>query len=232
MQLPPLSRRLQTCCGFVTPGDRVADIGCDHGYLGIHLLHKGIARSVIAADVNAGPLASAKQNAHRFGTEDQMTFHLSDGMQDIPRDFDTMVCAGMGADTMISILEPAPWLKSSQYKLILQCQSKRPELRRYLYEQGFSIQKETLAEDGKFIYTVMEVVYTPKKPLPEREYYISQALLKSGSPLLPEFFRRVVEGIKITVQGLSRSGGEKHEYYKRLLSELLELEDIIHGNCS
>ena len=30
---------------------------------------------------------------------------------------------------MISILEAAPWLKEGNYRLILQCQSKRPELR-------------------------------------------------------------------------------------------------------
>ena len=33
----PLSNRLLTCCGFVRPEDRVADIGCDHGYLGIYV---------------------------------------------------------------------------------------------------------------------------------------------------------------------------------------------------
>ena len=31
----PLSNRLLACCGYVKPGDRVADVGCDHGYLGI-----------------------------------------------------------------------------------------------------------------------------------------------------------------------------------------------------
>ena len=29
----PLSNRLLTCCQLVHPGDRVADIGCDHGKL-------------------------------------------------------------------------------------------------------------------------------------------------------------------------------------------------------
>ena len=29
----PLSDRLRACADFVAPGDRVADIGCDHGYL-------------------------------------------------------------------------------------------------------------------------------------------------------------------------------------------------------
>lgn len=231
MHLPPLSSRLQTCYSFVHQDDRVADVGCDHGYLGIHLLQNGIARSVIAADVNPGPLSSAKQNARRFGTADKMTFHLSDGVQNIPRDFNTLVCAGMGADTMISILDAAPWLKDKQYRLVLQCQSKRPELRKYLYKQGYSIKTETLAEDGKFIYTVMEVICAPAEPLAESAYYITPALLNSGSPLLPEFFRRVVEGLKITVQGLSRTGGEKHTYYQQILEELLTLEDTIRGNC-
>ena len=85
-----------------------------------------------------------------------------------PREFDCMVCAGMGADTMMSILDAAPWLKSERYRLILQCQSKRPELRRYLYRQGYAIRREALAKDGKFIYPVMEVVYAPGKPLTER----------------------------------------------------------------
>ena len=31
----PLSSRLLACASFVAPGDRVADIGCDHGYLSI-----------------------------------------------------------------------------------------------------------------------------------------------------------------------------------------------------
>ena len=44
----PLSKRLQVCAGYILPGDRVADIGCDHGYLGIYLLQSKIAATVIA----------------------------------------------------------------------------------------------------------------------------------------------------------------------------------------
>ena len=111
----PLSKRLAVCCGLVAPGDRVADIGCDHGYLSIYLLSEGIASSVIAADINEGPLQSAMRNAEKYGVKDRIRFYLSDGVKSIPRDFDTLVCAGMGGDTMVSILEAAPWLRSKDY---------------------------------------------------------------------------------------------------------------------
>ena len=216
----PLSNRLLACCAFVNKGDRIADVGCDHGYLSIHLLTQGIARSAIASDVAEGPLLSAQRNARKFGVSKNITFHLSDGVQNIPRDFDTLVCAGMGADTMMSILDAAPWLQDSKYRLILQCQSKRPELRKYLYAHGFAIRRETLAQDGKFIYPIMEVVYAPGESLREAEYYITPALLASGSPLLPAFLQRVTDGLQKTVDGLARSGGETYAEYKQILEEL------------
>lgn len=220
----PLTNRLLACCGFVQSGARVADIGCDHGYLGIYLLKNGIARSIIASDVNEAPLQSAMRNAHKYGVRNDMTFYLSDGVRKIPRDFDILVCAGMGADTMISILEAAPWLKNSRYRLILQCQSRRPELRKYLYANGFSITRETLAEDGKFIYPITEVIYAPAAPLTPGGYHITPALLESGSPLLPAFLDRVVSGLRTTVEGLSKSGGEKYETYAEILAELEQIK--------
>ena len=38
----PISRRLLLCAALVPPGARVADVGCDHGYLGIHLDRKSV----------------------------------------------------------------------------------------------------------------------------------------------------------------------------------------------
>ena len=218
----PLSNRLLACASFVLPGDRVADVGCDHGYLGIYLLKNGVASSVIASDVKEGPLQSALRNAEKYDVKDKMRFYLSDGVRGIPKDFDCLICAGMGADTMISILEAAPWLKSDNYRLILQCQSKRPELRSYLSRQGYAIRRETLAQDGKFIYPIMEVIYAPGEPLTDAQCYISPALRGSGSDLLPAFYDRVRSGLRQTCAGLERSGGEKYGQYKAILEELYD----------
>jgi tRNA (adenine22-N1)-methyltransferase len=224
----PLSTRLLTCCNYVNQGDRVADIGCDHGYLGIHLLKTGIAKSVIAADINEQPLHSATVNAMKFGVRDKMRFFLSNGAVSIPRDFDTMVCAGMGADTMISILTAAPWLKNDQYRLILQCQSKTPMLRRWLWEQGWSIPRETLAKDGKFVYSVMEVIFAPSQTPAAWEHYISKALLQDRSPLLPEYYDRIRQGLRLSVEGMRRSGSGELPALEETLSQLEALEEQIN----
>ena len=196
----PLSDRLLACAGFVRPGSRVADIGCDHGYLGIHLLTQGIAASMIEADINEGPLQSAMRNADKFGVRDQMTFYLSDGAKNIPRDFDTLVCAGMGGDTMIHILENASWLRSDRYRLILQCQSKTPMLRSYLSEKGWQIARELVMRDGRFLYTVMEVLWQPDAPrLTLAQTYISPALLENSGEVLREYYDRIVEGLRLAV---------------------------------
>ena len=216
----PISDRLLACCNFVSPGERVADIGCDHGYLAIHLLQTGKARSVIAADINEGPLLSAVRNAEKFGVRDRIEFHLSDGARKIPRDFDTMVCAGMGADTIVSILEAAPWLRDPKYRLILQCQSKTPTLRRYLSETGFRIYEESVLRDGRFLYTIMEAGWRPEYPkLTPGEWYFPPALLENPAHDLPEYYRWVVGGLELTTA--HQDDPEK----KQILAELKAMAD-------
>jgi len=215
----PLSPRLRACCNFITPGDRVADVGTDHGYLGIWLLQQGIADSIIASDIVPGPLSAAKANAEKFGFVDRMRFFLSDGVQSIPRDFDVLVCAGMGAETMISILSAADWLRSSEYRLVLQCQTKTHLLRRYLSENGWYISRETVLRDGKFLYTVMEALYCPGNILTPGEWFFPPALMKDSSSELPEYFRWITGTLKKIV------GSRGTHAQGELVTALSQLED-------
>ena len=216
----PISDRLLACANFVGRGNRVADVGCDHGYLSIHLLTQGIARSCIASDVNEGPLLSARRNAIKYGVSNKIEFYLSDGVANIPRDFDDLVCAGMGADTMIHILESAPWLRDSKYRLILQCQSKTPTLRRYLSETGFRIYEEAVLRDGRFLYTIMEVSWRHEYPkLTPGEWYFPPALLENPSCDVPAYYRWVVGGLEVSTA--HQDDPEK----KQILAELKALAE-------
>ena len=195
----PISDRLLACCAFVHPGDRIADVGCDHGYLSIHLLTHGIAASAIASDLREGPLQSARDNAAKFGVHEKIEFCRSDGVQNIPRDFDTLVCAGMGAHTMISILESAPWLQDPRYRMILQCQIKTPMLRQYLTAHGWYIRQEAVLRDGKFLYTVMEVVFDPTMVrLTPGQCYISPVLSGEDAAAYRQWVLKDLEKIVIS----------------------------------
>lgn len=214
---PSLSPRLLACCDFVTSGERVADVGCDHGYLSIYLLKSGIASSVLASDIRPGPLQAAIRNAQKYGVSDRLRFFLSDGLHELPRDFDTLVCAGMGADVMISILEAAPWLRTAEYRLVLQCQSKMPLLRKYLTETGWKIADEVVVRDGRFLYTVMQVFWGPGQPLTPGQCWLSPALLAHPSELTEEYCHRTLQLLQTSVNG---KGAQADPLERAALEEL------------
>lgn len=232
----PISDRLLACCDFVHKGARVADVGTDHGYLGVHLLTHGIAAQVLSTDINPQPLENARRNAIKYGVADRMRFFLADGLRGVPRDFDVLVCAGMGADTIIGILDDAPWLKTGGYRLVLQCQSKRAELNEWLYEAGWQIENAALAQDGKFIYPVVEARFKPGAELTPGQRYIPPALLNCGSALLESYVKRVKGGLEQAICGILNANSEEEPArlprLRAALAEIEQMEVLIRGNRS
>ena len=51
-----LSNRMQALTDMVTPGTVITDVGCDHGFVSVYLVQKGLSPRVIAMDVRSGPL--------------------------------------------------------------------------------------------------------------------------------------------------------------------------------
>lgn len=215
----PISPRLLACAGLVPPNVCVADVGCDHGYLGIYLLTRpDPVQRVIASDVREGPLASAVRNTEKFGVSGNMSCYLSDGVQSIPRDFDWLVCAGMGADTMIAILSAAPWLKDARYHLILQCQSKTHLLRRYLSQNRWYMESESVLRDGRFLYTVMDVSYQPERPLlTPGQWYFPPGMLENPGSETAEYYRRTVKNLRMSI---SARGGTADPQIVTAVTEL------------
>ena len=218
-----LSKRLMACSRYIRPGDRVADVGCDHGFLSIYLLKNKLASSIIASDIGEGPLKSAMSNADKYGVADNIRFFLSDGVQAIPREFDCMVCAGLGGDTMISILEAAPWLKNRQYRLVLQCQTRVHFLRQYLSNQGWYIEDETTVRDGKFVYTVISAVWDPEASrLTPGQMYFSPALLEHPGEDTAEYYQRLLFSLRRAIHG---RGENADPWMVAALQELAPLEE-------
>ena len=223
----PISKRLLCCASMVQPGSRVADIGTDHGYLGIYLLQSGAARHVIACDLRKDPLENARRNAKLFGVDGEMEFRLSDGLEKIlPDEVDTVVMAGMGGDLIQKILSQCPWRKREGLQFILQPQSAGNVLRRWLCEDGFEIQREEPVQDGHFLYTVMELRQGEPSPLTPGTEYASPALLASGIPLVGNYLARVENALQETVRGLTNAEKQRPERLSYFRQALLEIQEM------
>lgn len=223
----PISKRLLCCASMVQPGSRVADIGTDHGYLGIYLLQSGAARHVIACDLRKDPLENARRNAKLFGVDGEMELRLSDGLEKIlPDEVDTVVMAGMGGDLIQKILSQCPWRKREGLQFILQPQSAGNVLRRWLCEDGFEIQREEPVQDGHFLYTVMDIRQGEPAPLTPGTEYASPALLASGIPLVGNYLARVETALQETVRGLTNAEKQRPERLAYFGQALLEIQEM------
>lgn len=223
-----LSERLMACVHYIRPGARVADVGTDHGYLPIYLLKKRISSYCIASDLRELPLRTAVENARRHRVEDQMDFFQSNGLDDVPVErVDTVVCAGMGGDLIRDIINREKIIWNEGYQLILQPQSSVPELREFLWANGFIILEEKLARDGRFVYSVMNVRYGGGSVRTVGEYYLPSCLRQD--PLYPEYASRVRDGMRMTLDNLSRAKEpqkEKIAFFSLVLSEIDGMECV------
>jgi tRNA (adenine22-N1)-methyltransferase len=123
MRLLSLRPRLLAVASFIRPDDRVLDIGTDHARLPVYLIQQGLCASVTATDISKGPLTRALRTIKTHRLDKKITLLQTDGAEGISSaDYDAVVIAGMGGDTIISIVERSPWLLDK--RLVLQPQTR------------------------------------------------------------------------------------------------------------
>ena len=185
-----LSARLKAVAGMVTKGNRVCDVGCDHGYISIYLVKNGVSPYVYAMDVNKGPLLRAKEHILDYGYADKIETILSDGLVALgDRDSDALICAGMGGKLIIKILTEGMEQVLKMRELVLQPQSEIHLVREFLRNKGFYIDKEDMIfEDGKY-YPMMHVIIESEKQNEDNPVFdkFGPCLLKEKHPVLKDF---------------------------------------------
>ena len=186
-----VSKRMETVISMVTKGNKVADIGTDHGYVPIALIQRGIAPQAIAMDVRKGPLQKAKENRMAYQMEERIEIRLSDGLQQLKAgEVDTIIIAGMGGVLIARILKEGETIVQSVKELIVQPQSEIYKVRKQLHELGFQIVKEEmLIEEGKY-YTVMKAVAGRQTYKDEVEYFYGKLLLEERNPILYQWLEK------------------------------------------
>nr|WP_307990109.1 tRNA (adenine(22)-N(1))-methyltransferase TrmK [uncultured Niameybacter sp.] len=220
-----LSKRLKTIADLVPEGCRLVDVGTDHGYIPIYLnLHQPMGQC-IASDINKGPLESAKRNMGKYNLTN-IELRQGSGLQTVSKEdeMEVVVIAGMGGYLVHDILEKDLELVKTMKRLILQPQNNIPEIRRYVHQIGFRIEKEIfLEEDGKY-YTI--IVATPGvESYDEVVYYeYGKYLLEESSPLYRSWLTYKSKGYKDIIAKLEDVEGEQSE---ARIKELMEANKLI-----
>ena len=155
-----LSDRLENILELVPRGLACADIGCDHGFMAIELVSRGIAPKVIASDLRTGPLERARENIENAGLSDKIKIIISDGFsQIVPGEVKTAVIAGMGGMLIKDILTNGTDCIRQLEEFIVQPQSNIPEFRNFLRQNGFEITRNNIVLDAGKWYFPMKIRY-------------------------------------------------------------------------
>lgn len=188
MQLTP---RLAAIAQRVPPGCRLADVGTDHARLPIWLLRNDRVSGVIASDLRRGPLQQASRNGEKYHVSHRLELRQCPGLDAVrPEEVDAITICGMGGETILNILETAPWTKEKL--LLLQPQSNWAHLRRFLQGNGYEIRRECLCQDRGHFYTILTVEGGTMPPLTAGEAYAGRfAAWEEGSPW-PRFLEELI----------------------------------------
>lgn len=225
-----LSPRLQMIADFVEKGSIVADIGTDHAYIPVYLVKNGIASKAIAADVNKGPLDSAKEYISKNKLNNMIETRLGDGLEVIqPGEVDTVIIAGMGGLLIRDILDNNKAITNSIKKLVLQPMVASQDLRRYLYSNGFKIEDEKLAREKDRFYEIFTVVHGYEEINNDVYYEIGKKLIENNDELLKDFLKKKINSIEKILENFDDEKTSKSEKrYQKLKKRHNDIMEVLN----
>lgn len=147
-----LSKRLNAVASFINANDKVIDIGCDHGYLGIYLVQNNLVMDILLTDVRSSALNNAILNIQKKNLE--IKTKLTNGLENINIiDYNTIVISGMGTKTIKEIFNHKNI--DNINKIIIQSNNNLDELRKFMINNGYSIKDEITLFENNIWYVVI-----------------------------------------------------------------------------
>ena len=109
---------------------------------------------------------------------------------------EVVVIAGMGYDTICRILMKGDKQLKHYKQIILQCNTRVEDMRRWLHQNGFTIDAEQLVKDHHY-YQMLSV---HKEPSDMREDQYLFGVYLDRHPLFKEYWTYILEKQKIIIQ--------------------------------
>lgn len=173
---------------FVSNGESIIDIGCDHGLLDVYLtINKKCNCS--ACDVNKDIVNRAYSNFLKYDVLDKIDLFIGNGFDDLNVGDKTIILAGMGTSTMLKILSV-----NKSDKIICQTNTDLYDLRYGICSMGYYINREDIVFDNGRYYITIEFL-KGNSSYNYDDYLLGPILRKSDSNIFNNYVKNMYNKI-------------------------------------
>ena len=179
-------KRLLDIISLIDKNKKVIDIGTDHGLVPLYLAKNGISKDILATDISEKSLDKLRMKLDDKLKEIIKT-RVTDGFLGIEKeDNQVAIIAGMGANTIIDIIEKSlDFAKNLDY-LVLASNVNTEKLRIYLNENNFEILNDFLSYENNKYYDILKVSFGKAEKLTLAEIYYGKDDISKKASLLKE----------------------------------------------
>lgn len=214
------SKRIEVILDILEKCTTLADIGCDHGYIAVEAIKRGIAQKVFAVDINPKPLEKAINLSKKEGVYNKIEFLVGNGFEPIKEPVEQAVIAGMGGDTILSILSSAKNNLEST-KLILQPMKDIELLRKWLFKNKFDVVEEFVIREKERFYLIIKTKKSRNVEYSEIDIYVGRHIRKKTKESL-EYLLKRKEKLKKIIE-MKKENNKDFSNEKRVLEMIEEV---------
>ena len=221
------SFRLTEIAKSVKEGSSLVDVGCDHGYIAKMLLDSNTIVKVIESDISEKSLEKAKLLLSGENYKDKVKFTVSDGLLGIDTStYDTLLIAGMGEETIISILNESIYKVRGFKHIILQAMGEGSNIRKYFMENDFFIEKERLFIEKEKYYRLYEI---RNKKINVADYKFPVNFDRNDISYLNTYYDNEIKNIKTILQKINKEKNlMKYNELEEELNKILQYMEKIN----
>ena len=230
----PVSKRMKKIADMVS-AKRVADIGCDHGFISIYLIKEKDVDHVFAMDVNEGPLKRAYEHVNEYGLTNRIEVIKSDGAKAIkPGEADGAVIAGMGGRLTERIILDSIDVFQKMDEMILSPQSEIDHVRRFLIQNGFDILDEEMVLDESKFYVIIKCSYDAslKRQIDDVQALYGPVLIEKKHPVLIDYLNERLIKLEDIVKRIDEGTEQKSDKKRARTDEVNGEIELIRGLLS
>ena len=230
----PVSKRMKKIAEMVS-AKRVADIGCDHGFISIYLIKEKDVDHVFAMDINEGPLKRAYEHVNEYGLTNRIEVIKSDGAKAIkPGEADGAVIAGMGGRLTERIILDSIDVFQKMDEMILSPQSEIDHVRRFLIQNGFDILDEDMVLDESKFYVIIKCSYDAslKRQIDDVQALYGPVLIEKKHPVLIDYLNERLIKLEDIVKRIDEGTEQKSDKKRARTDEVNGEIELIRGLLS